>query len=184
MLGTSVLATFAMMKYWIGSDAMESCASKRVVSALIALLALCSVFNFGAIASMPYDYGQNNELHKLACTLEEMGLERGYATFWRSQAITLLSDSKVKTMMVLADEDLGVTTDYYQNNFEWYEDVEGVDKYFVLLSLSENATVEKCDEWLDFADEHTVEKIYLFNSYVLYVLDTNIDFSAQEHMTE
>ena len=184
MLGTAVLATFAMLKYWLSGVSHDSYVPKRAVAVVISVIAVCSAFNFSTVASMPYNYGHNNDLHKLTQKLEEMGLERGYATFWRSQAITLLSDSKVKTMMVLADEDLGVVTDYYQNSKKWYEDDEGTDRYFVLLSLSENATVEKCDEWLDFTNEHTVEKIYLFNSYVLYVLDTNIDFSAQELMTE
>jgi hypothetical protein len=114
------------------------------VAALLALvMALGSTVNLLTMAKMDYNYERDDIYHQLAEELEARGLEYGYATFWYSQTITLLSDSKVKTRMVLADEDDGVTTDYYQNNFGWYEDVEGVDKYFVLLTKGENRTVEK-----------------------------------------
>jgi hypothetical protein len=123
---------------------------------------------------MPANYGQNNTLHYLTAKLEEEGLEYGYATFWRSQAITLLSDSKVKTRMVLADSERGVWTDFYQNCYSWYEDQEGVDRYFVLLTTAERNNALRCDEWKKFVIAQDPETIQL-EGYVIYIFNRNIE---------
>ena len=128
------------------------------------------------IARMPRDYGRDNALHKLTEVLEENGLEYGYATFWRSQAITLLSDSRVKTRMILADGVDGIYTDYYQNCYSWYDGVEGVDRYFVLLSAGEDFEVSLNDEWEKFKSENSHEVIEL-DGYVIYVFDRNIEIN-------
>lgn len=180
MLATAIISTVASLRYYVGRAHGGSYLPKRVTSAVLAAITVCSLVNFGIIAAMPTDHGRDNDLHRLTRVLEEKELSRGYATFWNSQAITLLSDSRVKTMMVLVDENLGITTDYYQNSKKWYEDAEDTDRYFLLLNLAENAAAEKCDEWLEFADRHTVEKLYLMDRYVLYILDANIELAFPE----
>ena len=180
MLATAILASAATLKYFADIAPEKSFAPKRIAVVLAALMALGSAYNFRAMAKMDYDFERDDIYHQLAEELEAMGLEYGYATFWYSQSITLLSDSKVKTRMILADPDDGVTTDYYQNNFNWYEDVEGVEKYFVLLTKAENRTVEKSDKWNDFLATTKHEKDYLFDNYVLYVFEENLDFPDPE----
>ena len=66
-------------------------------SALAAcVLVLMSAISVKTIAEMDKNGIENNEKYQLAKVLEENGLEYGFATFWNSQAITVLSDSKVR----------------------------------------------------------------------------------------
>lgn len=176
MLATSILASAAAIRHFATLPTERSFVPRRIACILAALMMMASLVNFNTLAKMDKNYGRDGYLHKLTQELEARELEYGYATFWQSQSITLLSDSKVKTRMVLADEEDGVTTDYYQNSFRWYEDQEGVDKYFVLLSLSENRAVEKSDKWRSFVESTKHEKEYLLNSYVLYIFEENLDF--------
>ena len=135
MAGTAVIATIAALRFFVlQREEKSGLISARLASVVAVFLALLTLLNFNTIRKMPINYGQNNTLHYLTAKLEQEGLEYGYATFWRSQAITLLSDSKVKTRMIRADSNNGVWTDFYQNCYSWYEDQDGVDRYFVLLS--------------------------------------------------
>jgi hypothetical protein len=63
---------------------------------------------------------------------------------------------------------------------KWYEDQPGVEKYFLLLNLSENSTANKCDEWLEYVEKNAITKEYLFDRYVLYVFDENLTFPDPE----
>ena len=121
---------------------------------------------------MPKDYGRDNDLHLLAQKLEEEGLTYGYATFWRSQAITLLSDSKVKTREILVEKD-GIETDKYQSQGAWYEDQEGVSEYFVLLSHSELTTVQRSDFWKAI-QKHCGTRVIHYEGYYIFVFAENI----------
>lgn len=180
MMGTAILASVSTVKHLASVAKDISFVPRRIAALLLALLIGGSYLNFSAMSKMPADYGRDNSKHLLIEELEERGLEYGYATFWYSQAITLMSDSKIKVRMILADEDDGVTTDYYQNSFKWYEDQPGVDKYFVILSSYENSVVSKSDKWLEFTKKYAVEKEYLLDSFVLYVFERNLEFPDPE----
>ena len=180
MMGTAIMASLATAKHFISLDVRISLVPRRLAALILAVLICGSCINLISMANMPADHGRKNDQHLLLAELESRDLEYGYASFWYSQAITILSDSRVKTRMVIADKDEGVTTDYYQNSFRWYEDQEGVDRYFVLLSIYENSVAEKCDDWLDFVDNHAIDKTYLLDKFVLYVFDCNLDFPDPE----
>lgn len=176
MAGTSVIATVAAIRFLaLQRSESKTPITARIASVMIILLALTTAVNFNTIRKMPTNYGDSNTLHYLTSKLEEEGLEYGYATFWRSQAITLLSDSEIKVRMVLADSSRGVWTDYYQNCYSWYEDQEGVDRYFVLLSRAERNSALQCKEWKDFIIEQDPETIEL-EGYVLYIFEENLNF--------
>ena len=127
------------------------------------------------IINMPADHGRDNLDHRLAAKLEAEGLEYGYSTFWRSQTITLISDSKVKVREILADEFDGVYTDYYQSSRAWYEDQEGVDRYFVLLEDYEAGDASRNEVWESYVENNATE-IIEYENFVIYVFDENIDF--------
>lgn len=180
MIATAILASAATVKHFSDIAPEKTMVPKRIAVILAVVMALGSAVNFAAMAKMEYNFERDDVNHKLTAALEERGLEYGYATFWYSQAITLLSDSKVKTRMILASEIDGVTTDYYQNNFNWYNDIEGVDKYFVLLSSTENRAVEKSQKWKEFVHYTKHEKEILLDSFVLYIFEKNLDFPDPE----
>jgi len=177
MAGSGVLTSVATVKFFLDRRKMEEgIVGARIMALVCALLIMGSAVNAVQISRMPKDYGRDNILHELTDVLEENDLEYGYATFWRSQAITLLSDSRVKTRMILADSADGIWTDYYQNCYSWYEDVEGVDRYFVLLSDSEDYSASLNDVWEEFKQNNDHEVIEL-ESYVIYIFDRNIEIN-------
>ena len=92
------------------------------------------------VAKLPPDSYLENTNYKLAQFLIEEDLEYGYATFWNSHAITVQSDSKTKVRNVDINE-IGVSISYYQSNIKWYEDQEGQDDYFLLMSVGERDTL-------------------------------------------
>lgn len=175
MTGSGVLTSVATVKFFLDRrKSEEGIVGARIMALVCALLIMGSAVNAVQISRMPKDHGRDNILHELTEVLEENGLEYGYATFWRSQAITLLSDSRVKTRMILADSTDGIWTDYYQNCYSWYEDVDGVDRYFVLLSDSEDYSASLNDVWEEFKQNNDHEVIEL-GSYVIYIFNRNIE---------
>lgn len=171
LLGSSVITTVAAVKLAVEhrKTAVVSCRTGVVILIVIALL---GTQNARWITAMPKDYGRDNDLHLLAQKLEEEDLTYGYATFWRSQAITLLSDSKVKTREILVEKD-GIETDMYQSQGAWYEDQEGVSEYFVLLSHSELTTVQRSDFWKNL-QKHCAVRVIQYEGYYIFVFAENI----------
>ena len=184
MVGTAIMATVATTREFILSAKEEeffgaSAVKLRLGVCLCAVLILFSAVNANDIRKMPKDYGQDNALHTLADELEARGLEYGYATFWRSQAITLLSDSKVKCRETLVNAD-GIITDYYQSSRLWYEDQPGVDKYFVILSTGELAKVSSTSHWKEITKNSLIENfdcagfhIYVFSENIILLGEFN-----------
>jgi len=171
LLGSSVIVTVAAVReLWNHrKTAISSC---RIGVCALAALALLSGFNVKTITDMPFDYERNNILHVLENRLEAEGLTYGYATFWRSQAITLLSDSKVKVREILVEDD-EIVTDMYQSQAQWYEDQEGVREYFVLLSASEYQKVSKSDYWEKLIT-HCYKRSFNESGYYIFVFAENI----------
>lgn len=146
---------------------------------LACFLCFAALISLGEIMKMPSDYGRNNELHQLSEYLQENDLEYGYATFWRSNAITLLSDSKVKVREVLASSSLGIVTDYYQSSTRWYDESEHekYDKYFVLLSYSEYSAVCDTDMWQTITSHSLIEELE-YEGYYVFVFSEDLDLNA------
>lgn len=179
MLGTSAVTTAAAIRHFITSKekSENTTVLKRVSVIAVACLAVGAILGASVMLRMPADYGRDNLDHRIAERLKAEGLEYGYATFWRSQTITLISDSEVRVREILADEFDGVYTDYYQSSRAWYEDQEGIDKYFVLLSNYEAGDAWRNPAWSAYMDENCI-KIIKLDDYVIYVFDENIDFKG------
>ena len=128
---------------------------------------------------MPADYGRTNELHELTAFLEDNGLEYGYATFWRSNSITLLSDSRVKVREVLASSTSGIVTDYYQSSTRWYDESahEKYDRYFVLLSGNELTTVSRSAMWDELISDCLIEELE-YDGYYVFVFSRDLDLNS------
>ena len=183
MVGTAVAATVAGIRELFAyrqelrseDEARRSYAavSVRVGALLLIICILFCAVNFREIKKMPADYGQSNTLHLLADVLEERGLEYGYATFWYSQAITLISDSRVKVRETLVNNS-AVITDYYQSSRLWYEDQEGVDEYFILLTAGEYEKVRYSAYWMGATREHLVDSFEPLDGFHVFVFNKNV----------
>ncbi|MBN1892569.1 MAG: hypothetical protein JW780_07295 [Clostridiales bacterium] len=171
MLGTAILATVYGVK-WLyekkgenghpttresnspDSDSREgklhfiSSSRKRlaVVCGLILLVNICiTAVN---IYSMPSDYGKGNNYHRITAFLQSQQLEYGYATFWNSQAITVLSDNEIRVRDIEICSD-GIKPRMYQSSAEWFEDQPGIERYFLLFMKSEYEQVTMLPSWTD-----------------------------------
>ncbi len=121
------------------------------------------------LSALPKDSYLENENYKLAQFLEEQGLDYGYATFWYAQAITIQSDSAVKTRNVDINA-YGVSVNNYQSNIHWYEAQPEQDKYFLLMNYGER------DQLLQSTSELLMrERIEMeFNGFFIWVFSENI----------
>ncbi|MBQ9747106.1 MAG: hypothetical protein IJW21_09840, partial [Clostridia bacterium] len=172
MVGTSILASVAAIRFMILRK--ENFLSWRRVGVLLAIFPLlCSLVNYREINKMPADYGKDNAHHQLVEFLEEKGLEYGYAEFWTAQATTVLSDSKAKVRPVTISYKDGINPYLYQVNANWFEDQEGVDEYFVVLSAYEYNTLTNNSKWITLKSNH-LKAQYDCAGYMIVVFDSNI----------
>lgn len=184
IIGSSVMATVAIFREWLDgiflkkstdeSENNEKCNEKRVCLRLgvilSAVIVMFGAVNFNEIRKMPRDY--EHPLEAVANDLEAHGLEYGYATFCRSQALTMLSDSKVRVRETLVKSD-GVITDYYQSSRLWYEDQPGIDKYFIMLSDDELNTVGDSEYWQEITEKYLIEN-FETRGYNVFVFSRNV----------
>ena len=178
IVGTSILTSIAAIRTMISLKGETRIVWRRLGAVFMIVPILFSFVNAKEITGMPKDYGKDNELHRLSAFLEENDLEYGYATFWYSQALTLISDSEVRVRCINADSKSGVTPYYYQTNFNWYKDQEGVDKYFVALNTYEASSAMYNTDWKYITDEYLKETL-IFENFRIYVFDRNV-FSIEK----
>ena len=110
-----------------------------------------------AILSMPHDYKSDEGLRGVSSFLEANGMTYGYATFWNAQAVTVLSDSKVKVRNVVVDETGQIASNAYQSQSAWFKPQPEPQTYFLLLTdweysqlKSDAGVLEKCVETLSY----------------------------------
>lgn len=132
LLGTAVIASVVCALELMKPHGFAEI-SKRFAVLALCLICLAPAVSAVQIMKMPADYGRDNDLHRIASELESRGLTNGYAEFWKSQAVTLLSDSKVKVRNIqIVNSKIEKYT--YQSEYTWYDDQPGAEKYFILLS--------------------------------------------------
>ncbi len=164
MICTGILVCFASFR-----AAKEHAVALRLSVAAACVLILMSGISFKTVAEMDKNGIELNEKYKLAQILEEKGLNYGYATFWNSQTITVLSDSRVRAANVDINEN-GIAPCAYQTNKKWFEPQEGVEKYFVLASDYEVSVLQSTTDWalFEMLAVETIEiegyKIFIFDS--------------------
>lgn len=177
LVGTSVLTSAAVIGEAWDQRKTAVCGARLGVLVLL-VFTLLSGYNAKTVSDMPYDYGRDNNLHVLAETLEAEGLTYGYATFWQSQAITLISDSEVKCRGITVNKD-EIVPYRYQSNEAHYRDQDGVSEYFVLLTIAEFNTVRSSDYWVNLTANSFVRQISVGEYYCIFVFSDNI-FEAGE----
>lgn len=143
---------------------------KRLSAAFcIMLIVLCGISS-KVILSFPKNGAENNPLFNITQYLEKNGLTKGYATFWNSQVITLLSDSKVQTANIDVNEN-GIAPCLYQTDKKMFDPVDGIDKYFVLLTQTEFAALSQTDDFEKFG-ELTRSILYPGDEFVVFLFDS------------
>lgn len=167
MICTGILVCFAVLKIVKGYVVPQ-----RFAAVMLSIFIVMSGVSFFTVAKMDKNGIVNNDKYGVIQYLKENELDYGYATFWNSQVITVLSDSQVKAANVDVN-DAGIAPCPYQANMNWFKPQEGVDRYFVLLSSAEEVTLMQTEDWRYFEDL-PVER-HIFEDYIIYVFNT-VDF--------
>lgn len=165
---TSVILTAILCKY-----IYQNTNKWRLIILLLAPVLLTQTMTVINIAMMKPTYGQDAKIYALVDFLEENDLTYGYSTFWNGNAVTVVSDSRVKSraINVIGDE---CVTGSYQVDLTWYDDVPGQKDYFLILEGSEYYRIEKIGE---LRLSEAVE-VLEFEDYHILVFDKN-PFTAQ-----
>jgi len=162
ILVTATFLTICLARYLF----MDKKYSKSNVIIVIPII----IFNIFSFVDMITIKENKSVPQNIASFLSEQNLEYGYATFWRSHSITVLSDSKVRVRDMIIDENGNPQKRIYQTQDSWYEDQIGVSEYFLLLLPSEyNSIKEKNLSLIEEAKE-TLK----FSEYYILVFDRNI----------
>lgn len=164
MICTGVMVCFAAFR-----AAKPHILAVRFSVLAVCVLVLLSAISVKTVAEMDRNGIEKNEKYQLSQFLEENGLEYGFATFWNSQAITVLSDSRVKVANTDINEN-GITPCYYQTNKNWFAAQEGVDKYFVLASDYEVSILEQTEDWGLFSS--LVQDVIEIEGYKIFIFDS------------
>lgn len=164
MICTGLMVCFAAFR-----AAKVHVTAARLSAVMMCVLVLMSAISVKTIAEMNKNGIENNEKYHLAKVLEENGLEYGFATFWNSQAITLLSDSEVRVANTDINEN-GIAPCYYQTNKNWFEEQEGIDRYFVLASDYEISVLEQTEDWAKF--NALTRDVIEWNGYKIFIFDS------------
>ncbi len=169
MICTGIIVCFAALR-----TAKDYVVPKRLMVIVACILVLMSGISVKTIAAMEKNGIAVNDKYRLVEVIRDNGFSHGYATFWNSQVITILSDSDVLAANVDVNEN-GIAPCPYQANQKWFEPQEGVEEYFVLLSDYEVEVLSATADWGLFellsTDIIHVDgyKIFVFNS--LFFLD-------------
>ncbi|MBQ8344841.1 MAG: hypothetical protein IJY42_01080 [Clostridia bacterium] len=193
MLGSGILATLVFLKEMIfvpkasvqereatqeeereEKQEKKKPVGRRLIALVAAVPVCCSLLHAKTILDMPYDYGKDSPVYTIIDTLEEKNYTVGYATFWQSNKITLMSDGRIRAVTVNVTVDHGVTPRAYQTMTDWFEDVEGQETYFLLLTVSEYNTMARSDYWDEIRQERKIVDAFECEGYRILVFDGNL----------
>ncbi|MGN1403272.1 MAG: hypothetical protein ACI4XB_02995 [Ruminococcus sp.] len=136
-----IVCTSAVVSIVYVQWAISNSTSMNRIAGVLCIPVVCfcgmSIWN---VAALPKDYYKENVQYQLVEALEEHGLTYGYATFWRANAMTVISDSEILVRNVKVDES-GVRPAGYQTENSWYEDQPDQEEYFLLLDQGEYDTL-------------------------------------------
>jgi len=164
ILATSIITTMILIR-WIYNNLVKY---RRLLLLIIAPIAMICLFNVKEIATMPSNYKQDEGLYVLAEELHERGLSYGYGTFWQANALTVISNSKVKCRSIDVFEDKYAEYTYQQDR-RWFIPEENYSKYFVVLTETEYYTLS-----MDHPLRYNVIEAFSVDNYRVFVYNRNI----------
>ena len=137
---------------------------------LLFFFGVCAILSMLRVSRLDSAKG-SNVYDRVIDALESENQVYGYGDVWDANAITMLSNSKVK-MRSIAFEDWNegkYVIDWYQCEKGWYDDQDGVTEYFVYLDANRYAG---CSEHLKEAASRTV--VFEDGAGYIMIFDGNI----------
>ena len=128
LLGMSIIVSLVYL-FWIIRKEFF-CRFGYLVLAVFVISACSAAVT---VVRLPSD-NMLNGYERLAAVLDEHKLSYGYTDLWGgANAITVMTDSRIKTRPVIYYGDGTYEIKRYQAQASWYEDQQGVDRYFAVV---------------------------------------------------
>ena len=169
LFGSSVIATLVYIKHLLGGGVTF----RRVGAILAAFLVCVSVVNNTVMSDLKDKDAGKEPLAAVAELLVEKGYDRGYATFWNAAETALRSDGKVAIINVDL-QNREVLKRHYQTMKYWFDDVEGQEEYFLLLTEQEYTSLYDSPYWIELTSRVSITDTLTCNDYYIIVFDDNI----------
>lgn len=140
MIGTSLIVSILFLSWSITRNADVS----RLTVVLFVPIFMAGMLHCSDVKKMKKDAYKENTQFMLADFLEDQGVNKGYATFWNANSVTVITGERVK-VGIIDVLDSGVYMRTYQSSKRWYETDPNQAEYFLLLSGDELNTVNQTD---------------------------------------
>lgn len=136
---------------------------------LIPVFAVCALLCMLSVKNLPSAIN-TNETDQLIEIYKANGLTRGYASsFWNStNSANVLSDGEITVSPIFIYPDGSYEVRKYQSEPSGYEDVPGVERYFVVVDSND---IEYASDTLG---AHKVDEIKFQDNLYIWVFDRNI----------
>lgn len=139
----------------------------RFAYLILAVFVAAACAGILSVLQLPTDSSENG-YERLAAVLDENGLNYGYTELWGgANAVTVMTDSKIKVRAIRFDGDGDYSIERYQGQASWYDDQPGVDRYFIVVP---DVWMEDCRDTLV---SHSTGQIPFEDSTIL-VFDHNL----------
>lgn len=168
MVGTGIIATLVYLRELWGDKEL----GRRMAVLLAALLILTAAFHTHTILEYPNDLGVNQKYLDITAAMAEKGYTKGYATFWNAANATLFSEGTVEVVSVDADAN-GVRKVLYQTGKDWYDDEEGCEGYFLMLTDYEYQQVITGPYWQQLYARYAVLDHIQYEGFHIVVFNGN-----------
>lgn len=169
MIGTSLIVSILFLSWSVTRKADVS----RITVVLFVPIFMAGMLHCIDVKNMKKDEYKKNTQFMLADFLEEQGVNKGYATFWNANSVTVITGERVKVGIVDV-LDTGVFMRTYQSSKRWYETDPDQDEYFLLLSGDELNTVNQTDFPVNHQPIRTAQTFINGIEFDLLVYDHNI----------
>lgn len=169
MIGTSLIVSILFLSWSITRKADVS----RLTVILFVPIFMAGMLHCNDVRKMKKDAYKESTQYMLADFLEEQGVNRGYATFWNANSVTVITGESIKVSDVDIN-DSGVHMRHYQSSKKWYETDPNQDEYFLLLTAYEKDQLDLSDFGINNQPVRTADRLINGIQFNLLVYDHNI----------
>lgn len=168
-IGTGTILLIAALRELWGGKAVE----KRLVCVLAAVMAVICLANVADIAVMPRRV-EDNKHWALTQQLQERGYTHGYATFWNSHPVNILSDDQVHVGVLEQKPDGELVPRQFQNYKNEFDACPEGSRCFLVLDSYELSLARKSEYWTRLQEQRNLVDSFQCGDYYVLVFDGHV----------
>ena len=169
MIGTSLIVSILFLCWSVTRNADVS----RITVILFVPIFMAGLLNCNDVRKMKKDAYKQSTQYMIADFLEDENVNRGYATFWNANSVTVITGETIKVSDVDVN-DRGVFNRPYQSCKRWYETDPEQDEYFLLVTSYEMDQMNLSDFPVNNQPIRTAQRNINGTEFNLLVYDHNI----------